>query len=252
MHCYIHPEKEAVGLCKVCNKGLCSECAVEIGDFLYCDKHAHMTPSAREAKAAEIPSPPPIDFIVPAAAAPAKAAPQRISQPAPAPAPAPRAFNPRKLVHVDLSSMLVPAVIGGIVSGTPSGIPLLNFGCLVWMLAGGAVSVYVLLVKEGLNISGRARVARATAIRTGALSGVFGAGIAFVFSAFSGITFWQQMSGILTSAGLGADYANLILQVIVVDPSLNLAYIFGKLVLLLVIFPLFGAIGALIASNFMK
>ena len=31
MRCFYHPEREAVGLCKACSKGLCTSCAVDLG-----------------------------------------------------------------------------------------------------------------------------------------------------------------------------------------------------------------------------
>lgn len=36
MHCYRHQTQEAVGICKSCNKGLCSDCAVDIGQGIAC------------------------------------------------------------------------------------------------------------------------------------------------------------------------------------------------------------------------
>ncbi len=36
MICYYHPDKPAVGLCKYCQRGLCSECAAHAGDSLAC------------------------------------------------------------------------------------------------------------------------------------------------------------------------------------------------------------------------
>lgn len=40
MNCYYHPDKPAIGLCKHCQRGLCSECATLIDDVLACkDKH---------------------------------------------------------------------------------------------------------------------------------------------------------------------------------------------------------------------
>jgi hypothetical protein len=36
MICYYHPDKPAVGLCKYCQRGLCSECAANAGDSLAC------------------------------------------------------------------------------------------------------------------------------------------------------------------------------------------------------------------------
>jgi hypothetical protein len=36
MNCYHHQDKAAIGICKSCMKGVCSECATEIGNGLAC------------------------------------------------------------------------------------------------------------------------------------------------------------------------------------------------------------------------
>ena len=36
MRCFYHQDREAVGECKSCNKGLCSECAVDLDKGLAC------------------------------------------------------------------------------------------------------------------------------------------------------------------------------------------------------------------------
>lgn len=36
MRCFDHPDREAVGVCKSCQKGLCGECAVDLGQGLAC------------------------------------------------------------------------------------------------------------------------------------------------------------------------------------------------------------------------
>ena len=36
MRCYYHNDREAVGSCKSCGKGLCSECAVDLAKGLAC------------------------------------------------------------------------------------------------------------------------------------------------------------------------------------------------------------------------
>lgn len=41
MRCFNHPETEAIGTCKACNKGLCLECAADLGHGLAC-KSAHV------------------------------------------------------------------------------------------------------------------------------------------------------------------------------------------------------------------
>jgi hypothetical protein len=36
MKCFNHPESDAVGICKNCSKGICHECAVDIGKGIAC------------------------------------------------------------------------------------------------------------------------------------------------------------------------------------------------------------------------
>jgi len=36
MRCFYHQDREAVGVCKSCGKGLCPECAVDLGKGLAC------------------------------------------------------------------------------------------------------------------------------------------------------------------------------------------------------------------------
>ncbi len=36
MNCYYHPEKPAIGLCKYCQRGLCTDCAAVIDDVIAC------------------------------------------------------------------------------------------------------------------------------------------------------------------------------------------------------------------------
>lgn len=36
MNCYYHRDKPAIGLCKYCQRGLCSECSANAGDSLAC------------------------------------------------------------------------------------------------------------------------------------------------------------------------------------------------------------------------
>ena len=40
MNCFYHPNNSAVGICKYCQRGLCSECAAIIDDVLAC-KNRH-------------------------------------------------------------------------------------------------------------------------------------------------------------------------------------------------------------------
>ena len=49
MNCFYHPDKPAVGLCKHCQRGLCSDCATVIGDVLACkDRHEEQVHALEE------------------------------------------------------------------------------------------------------------------------------------------------------------------------------------------------------------
>jgi len=52
MRCFTHQDKEAVGICKACNKGICAECAADLGHSLACNssciEQAHLLNSAME------------------------------------------------------------------------------------------------------------------------------------------------------------------------------------------------------------
>ena len=39
MNCFNHPDVPAVGMCKACQKGLCMECAVDLGHGIACKNH---------------------------------------------------------------------------------------------------------------------------------------------------------------------------------------------------------------------
>lgn len=36
MKCYYHPDKDAVGICKSCQKGICKDCLVDFGTGIAC------------------------------------------------------------------------------------------------------------------------------------------------------------------------------------------------------------------------
>ena len=39
MKCFYHNDKDAVGICKSCEKGLCIDCAIDLGKGLACKNH---------------------------------------------------------------------------------------------------------------------------------------------------------------------------------------------------------------------
>ena len=47
MNCYLHPERDAIGVCVSCGKPVCSECKVELGGKYYCNPCAEKQYSGR-------------------------------------------------------------------------------------------------------------------------------------------------------------------------------------------------------------
>lgn len=39
MQCFNHHDRQAVGLCKCCLKGLCADCAIDLGHGIACQNH---------------------------------------------------------------------------------------------------------------------------------------------------------------------------------------------------------------------
>jgi len=242
MRCFKHPEREAVGMCKVCNKGLCNECAVEIDGFLFCNTHAKMEKAVKHAEKEALGELEEIGFERAQVSAPVP----REVKPSARPQ---KPLLPKKLLKVRAESLLAPALVGGIISGVPSGIPFLNFICLLWMVLGGAASTYLLLLKESAKTGERSKLRPFDSMLVGALSGIFGASIAFVFSMFSGINFWESMSELLLSTGLDENIADILLRAMVVTPELDLLHLLAKWLLFTLIFPIFGVIGGFITAK---
>ncbi|UXY17263.1 hypothetical protein N8I74_09715 [Chitiniphilus purpureus] len=46
MNCFNHPEKHAVGICKACQRGLCPDCAADLGHGLACKERHEQEVSA--------------------------------------------------------------------------------------------------------------------------------------------------------------------------------------------------------------
>src|SRR3954468_19644270 len=72
-----------------------------------------------------------------------------------------------------------PALIGGLVMGVLSSLPLVNLGnlcCCLWVVAGGAVAAYLLQQNQTQPIS------PADGALVGLFAGVIGAGVGFLIS----------------------------------------------------------------------
>lgn len=59
MKCYYHPKDDAVAVCKICGKGVCADCAVEIGGIAYCKTCVESKVAAPTSKDAQVAMPMP-------------------------------------------------------------------------------------------------------------------------------------------------------------------------------------------------
>jgi len=226
-------------MCKVCNKGLCSECAVEKDGFLFCQTHAGMEEVVRHVEE-EAYAPAPKREEEAAVARPVTRRAKFVP---------PKPLPPKSQLRINARSTVTPAVVGGIVSGIAMGVPFVNFFCLVWMILGGAAAAYFLMLKEGAqqNVRGYLRPVDGTIV--GAISGVFGANIALLLNLFAAVNFWDMVTSGIVGLGTDPATANLVFNVIIADPNLDVISLLVRYFVMLVAFPIFGAIGgALVAA----
>lgn len=239
MRCYRHHKEEAIGMCKVCNKGVCELCAVEKDGFIFCKDHAKMPEVVEK-----------VEFEA--------LAPMRAVRPAPpqharaAPAPLPRKPRiPKVPLRVKARSTMLPAVVGGIISGTIMGMPFLNIPCMIWMMLGGAAAAYFLILNQDAVERVDGYINERVAATVGGISGVFGASIAMVISLFMAVNFSELISGgIATISDRGT--AGIITQIVTTDPNLNVASLLIKYIVMLVVFPIFGVIGGILVAKFVR
>jgi len=236
MRCYKHPKEEAVGMCKVCNKGLCEQCAVDKDDFVFCRHHADMPDVVERVEEEALATVPKAQVV--------RAAPRM----APVPAPRPRPHVPKTFLRVTPNATVAPAILGGIVSGVLMGFPFVNIPCIIWLVLGGMVAAYFLV----LDRSSRDKVNGCISIRVGALvgglSGLLGASIAMVISLFVAVNFSDLIAGGIANL-MDPGTAALAAQALTTDPNLDVVSLLVKYVAMLIIFPLFGMIGGALAAK---
>lgn len=243
MRCFKHPKEEAVGMCKVCNKGLCAECAVEKDDFVFCQKHAAMEEVVRHVEE-EVFAPPARREEAPAAAAPVQARRMRVKPPKPLP--------PKAQLRVGAKATVTPAIVGGIISGMLMGIPFINFFCIAWMILGGAAAAYFLMLKQSAAENVRGYLRPIDGMIVGGISGVFGANVAVLLNLFAAVNFWDIITSGIVGLGTDPGTANLVFQIIVADPNLDVFSLIARYALMMVAFPVFGAIGGALVSAFTR
>ena len=251
MRCFYHHDLEAVGMCTVCNKGLCERDAVEVSGFVYCRTHA------REALAEEErPRPAVRGRVEEEAISEAEGLPEAPSTPkarhAQPPKARPARLQPKVLLKIRPKNTVTAAVVGGIVSGMLTGIPFLNLVCFVWMLLGGAAAAYLLMLKESAAERVRGYISETDGAIVGGISGFFGANIAIIMNLFAAVNFGDLIHSALVSLGRDPQTASTILQIIAIGPNLDIVNLLLRYILMLIVFPVFGAAGGWAAAKLAK
>lgn len=132
---------------------------------------------------------------------------------------------------VDISKMTMPAIVGGIVAGILSGIPLIGALCCLWFIAGGAIAAYMLIGNVG-------KIELTDGAIVGALSGVVAGIIAGILGIIVSILFPVDLSGIFGDVpGMGIDTTVILAAGII---GIVIDIIFGAI---------FGAIGGVIVAK---
>ncbi|MFL6216272.1 MAG: hypothetical protein ACJ74J_20480 [Blastocatellia bacterium] len=90
----------------------------------------------------------------------------------------------------DKPSKLVPALVGGVVLAGLSIIPLINLGCCLWGIVGGAVAAYMLIRRSPVQ-----RVTTGDGALTGTMTGLIGSLIFLVVNIPILLLSWASMVG---------------------------------------------------------
>ncbi|RLI90905.1 MAG: hypothetical protein DRO65_02100 [Candidatus Altiarchaeales archaeon] len=76
---------------------------------------------------------------------------------------------------IPISEMLVPALIGGVVSGVLSSVPFIDCLCCLWFIGGGALAAYMLVRNVGkITLEDGAAVGGLSGIIGGIISSILG------------------------------------------------------------------------------
>jgi hypothetical protein len=104
----------------------------------------------------------------------------------------PPAPSPQGTVPPTGQEFLYPAFMAAICAGVLSGVPLLNLGCLIWIVGGGMLAVYFFEQKHG-----RPLVRLADGARLGMITGFFGFFFYFFVNMLSQLLIMRGPRGVL-------------------------------------------------------
>jgi hypothetical protein len=148
---------------------------------------------------------------------------------------------------IEMQKILVPALIGGVVGGVLSVTPIisvLNCVLCLWIVVGGALAVY--FVKRWNDIKGK--ISTGKAALTGAISGFVAAIIAIVVNFFVAGDF----RSILDEAMRSPEVEQALRDAgVTLEEIAGIVLVFIVLVMI-VVFALFGALGGIISNEVKK
>jgi hypothetical protein len=108
-----------------------------------------------------------------------------------------------------MNNKLKPALLGGLIVGVLSAIPIINYCCCIWTLGGGVLAAYLYIQSSPtpVKIGDGAMV--------GGLAGVIGGVIYFVLSLPINIFFGMAaMEGQLARSGIQLPFSGMVLLII--------------------------------------
>jgi len=142
-------------------------------------------------------------------------------------------------MRATMAEMVTPAAAGGVAMGVVMGIPILNACLPVWFI-GGILGAFLLLTESPV----RSTLAPDVAAKIGAFAGLIGAVVSLIVS-FIAIVFVGD--AIISLAGAqSSEVSMLALNAMGVDNDLDIYFAIFSLVSRIVLFPLFGALGAVL------
>jgi|GEM_PF-6548734 len=234
--CYLHPKSEAVGRCSACKRLICADCAIEKDGKLYC-----------RACSAELPK----EFEPPKRIEELVIQPRKFEEVV---QPRKEKFIPRARVELSVkpSEAVSSTIFGGIIGGFLMGLPFLNL-LLIWSLIGGFVTIY--LLKLRVDRFGNGYIKNSDALLFGGLSGVIGAFITTLFNVIFAVLLkdWFIQTGeFLTSSGMDAGLVDILIKLSITDLTLSIPFILLKLIAMIILFAVLGAVGGALSSEFSK
>jgi len=242
MKCYVHRENEAIGVCSVCFKAICAECAHEKDGKLVC-----------------------VNCYAPPAPAPAKGAAvcAGVAVPLPPP-PSPqkegflsgifRAVFPHDsrmpIQRAKRGEMITPIFLVGLLLGIVLGVPVLNIFFFPIIIVGVSLGIFVLRA-EGHFTS-------LVSVRDGAVLGF----VTCLFAVFVSTLMMVSLEVLLAPWAYSAfnsllpfiqpEHADIFLKLISLDKDLSLVVVQLQFLGKLIIYPLTGALGGYLAAKYMR